>query len=275
MKEEKNSIIVSKNDQIKVSEELIENSRLTYVFYVMLVFSTIIVTLGLLIDNYVAIIGGMLITPLLTPILTIALGVVLADKTLIFRSSKIFLKSFLIIILVSFLFSFLFPVDHLNGEIHARLESNILFFLIAFVAGMAGTFAWTKKNMSEVLPGVAIAVSLVPPACVLGIGISYFDLNIIRGSFVSFLLNLLGIIFGSVVIFSLLNFHKVKKETVKVVKQEIREDQRIKDEKIKKEIVAEIKIEKEVTEDIKKEVIKEVEEEIKKNLSKIKKKTKK
>ncbi|MFH1457341.1 MAG: TIGR00341 family protein, partial [Patescibacteria group bacterium] len=237
----KDTLQVSKTAQVRVIKELIESSRLTYDFYLMLILSTVVVTLGLLVENTAVIIGGMLITPLLTPILNLSLGIVIADKTVIGHSIRIILQSLGIVLSVSLIIAFLFPIDNINGEIYSRLVSNIPYFLIAFSAGLAATFAWSKKNLSAMLPGVAIAVSLLPPLSVVGIGLGTFSMSLIRGSLVSFLLNLFGIILGSVIIFSLLNFQKTKDETVKKVKQEIKQEEKKKEEKQEKELEEKVK----------------------------------
>ncbi len=255
---DKNSLKLTKAKQVKVAEELIESSGLSANFYVMLVLSTIVVTLGLLVNNTAVVIGGMLITPLLTPILSMSLGIVIADKTLIYRSAKIILYSVGIVIGISLMITFLFPIAEVNGEISNRLISDIPYFLVAFSAGLAGTFAWSKKDMSAMMPGVAIAVSLLPPLSVIGIGVAMFSFEIVRGSLVAFLFNIFGIVLGSVIIFSLLNFHKAKKETVKAVKDEIREEEQKKEEKLKQEIKEELKKEGKVKEEIKKELKEEI-----------------
>lgn len=219
----KDTLHVSKKTQVEVVEELIESSRLTGDFYLMLVLSAVVVTLGLMLNNTAIIIGGMLITPLLTPVLTSALGIVIADRKLIWRSVKILLKSMGIIVGVAVIIALLFPVDDYNLEIESRLINSIPYFLVAFTAGLAATFAWTRKNLGAMLPGVAIAVSLLPPLSVFGIGLSELSGDIIRGSLVTFLLNLFGIVLGSVIIFSLLNFYKTKKEAQREVAKEERE----------------------------------------------------
>jgi len=211
---------ITKRIQLEIVEELLDSSRLTFDFYLMLILSAIVVTLGLMLNNSAVIIGGMLITPLLTPILTLALGIVIADGKLIWRSIKIIFISSLIIVGVSLIISFMFPVTEYNLEIESRLISNIPYFLVAFTAGLAATFAWAKKNLYAMLPGVAISVSLLPPLSVVGIGLSNLHLAVARESLVTFSLNLFGIILGSVIIFSLLNFYKAKKETQKEVLKE-------------------------------------------------------
>jgi len=260
---QKSTLQVPKSTQIRVAEDLIENSRLDASFYLMLVLSTIVVTLGLLVGNTAVIIGGMLITPLMTPILALSLGIVISDKLLIWRAIKTISRAVGIILGVSVLISFFFPLG-INEEIKSRLVSNIPYFLIAFSAGLAATFAWSKKNMSAMLPGVAIAVSLLPPLSVVGIGISQISIELVRGSFLSFILNLFGIALGSVIVFSLLNFHKTKKETAKVMREEIRAEEQQKEAVIKNGIKEELKKEQVIKEEVKKELKKEIKAEIEK-----------
>ncbi len=232
----KESLKISKRTQVRVASELIESSRLDADFYLMLVLSAVVVTLGLIVGSTAVVIGGMLITPLLTPLLTLALGLVIADQAVIWRSFKVILRSIGIVVGVAVILGFLFPIGVLNSEIYARLVSNIPYMLIAFAAGMAATFSWSNKSMSAMLPGVAIAVSLLPPLSVLGVGIANLSLSMVRGSLLLFLLNLFGIILGSMLIFSLLDFSRAKKEAEKKVKAEIEKEEAARQEKLKEEI---------------------------------------
>jgi len=224
---------VPKAVQIRVVEEMINSSRLAGDFYLMLVLSAIMVGLGLILDNTAVIIGGMLITPLLTPILTLSLGIVISDFKLITRSLKIIIKSSLIILGISFLIGLLFSGNLSGNTIIAKMSNNLPYFLVALAAGLAATFAWAREDLSAMLPGVAIAVSLLPPLASFGVGLSQFSGSIMRSSFLAFMLNMLGLLLGSIVIFSLLNFYKSKKETAKAVKEEIEETAK-KDEEKKK-----------------------------------------
>lgn len=220
----KNSLRVAKKDQIKIVEDLIESSCLSNEFYLMLILSAGVVALGLILSNIPIIIGGMLITPLLTPVLTTALGIVIVDKNLIIRSIKVLFHSIVVVLGISVAVGFLFPPTDLMPEMTSRLISGFPHFLVAFLAGLAATFAWSKKSLSAMLPGVAIAVTLLPPLAIAGIGIVNLNIELIRGSTIVFLFNFLGIILGSMVIFSLLNFYKARKETIKVLKEEIKEN---------------------------------------------------
>lgn len=250
---------ITKKDQVRVAAELIESSRLTGGFYLMLVLSTVVVTLGLLLNNAAVIIGGMLITPLLTPLLTLALGIVMGDMPLLWRSSKIFLRAVGIVFGVAAAIALFYPSGDLAGEITSRLNSNIAYLMVAFVAGLAATFAWTNKNLSAMLPGVAIAVSLLPPLAIVGIGVAGLDFALIRGSIITLFLNLFGIVLGSVIIFSLLNFYRAKKETCEAVKQEIKEEEIKQEEKNGQKKIHVAEIQQEVKKAVKEEMEKEIE----------------
>jgi uncharacterized hydrophobic protein (TIGR00271 family) len=256
-KENQNGLSLPKTTQVRVVKELVEASRLDFDFYLMLVLSAVVVSLGLLVDNVAVIIGGMLITPLLTPILNLSLGIIIYDILLLKRSLKVILQSLFIVIGVAFVTSFFFYNQETGGQISTRLISNVPYFLVAFSAGLAATFAWARKDMSAMLPGVAIAVSILPPLALVGIGISRVSVEIIRGSLVSFLLNLMGVVLGSAIIFALLNFHKSKKETIKKVKEEIKKEEDKRHEKLAEEIKEQLK-EVRQEEKIKKQVMRKM-----------------
>ncbi len=105
------------------------------------------------------------------------------------------------------------------------------------IAGLAGSFALVKPQLSETLPGIAISVALIPPIAVVGIGLARFNWEIISGSLLLFLVNAIGVVFASMMTFSLMNFYVKRHEADKVVKKE---DKKIEKEKEKaKEAVKE------------------------------------
>ncbi len=168
----------------------------------------------------------MLVTPMLTPILSLSLGVAVGETPLLKRSFRITLKSLLIIILIAIFLSFIFKVNFgdnkvLNQIISGSSKVPVLYMIVALISGAIGTFAWVHPKISEALPGVAIAVSIIPPLSALGIGIGVFSSELMRTSLLIFILNFLGIFLGSLVSFSLMSFYKAKKEAHKqIVKEE-------------------------------------------------------
>ena len=197
-------------------EKLIIESRPNLDFYFMLSISTLIVTLGLLENSAITIIGGMVVAPLLSPILGIGLAITTASKKGLLWLIPNFLKAIGLSMLFAFVLAFFF------GKVPGSLTSfqpNLNFFMIAFAAGAGGAYAWIRPNLSAAIPGIAITVSLLPPLAATSIGISQLSHNIIAGSFALFLINLLGIILASVIVFLLFGFGALQAEEDKAVKE--------------------------------------------------------
>ncbi len=207
---EEGILTVGKSDKIRTTEELLQESKLSQSFYFMLVFSSIIVASGILLNNSVIILAGMLISPILKPILTLGLSVTIFNLKLFFRSIIIIAVSIILIIMLSFILATIHPSSLLqNNPLFYNTEFNILYFLINIFAGMAATLAWTKKReMTEILSGTAIAVSLVPPLSWIGISIFTNSYSNIQQISYFFLLNFLSILTGSVIIFLLSGFRQ-------------------------------------------------------------------
>ena len=198
-----------KNDAIK---RLIEESTPRDAFFLLAVLSVLMAVFGLLLDSVAVVIGSMLIAPLLSPILGVSLGIVMADPKLIFRSLLTIGKAVAWTVpaaaIATLLFSSQAGLDAgLNAEIIARTEPSVLFIAIAIVAGGAASFALIKPNLNASLPGVAISVAIIPPLAVTGIGLAHLDWAMMTDSFILFIVNGIAIIFASMIIFSLMNLY--------------------------------------------------------------------
>ena len=212
---------VRKEKQEKIVEKIIDGSRLNAEYNLLLFFSAIITVSGILVNNIAVVIGGMLVTPLLAPILSIALGIASGDVKVVNRSLINSTKSILIVISVSLLVAFFFSTGTIDNTIIDNcLDHHPLYLLVAIFSGIAAAFAYIRPKVSEALPGVAVAVSLMPPLAVFGIGIGKWKLLLIKGSLVTLLLNFIGIVMGALIVFSLLKFYRVRKTTQKEVKKE-------------------------------------------------------
>ena len=201
---------ITKGERYKTVEELFDNCQANSVYYTLLFLSSIIIASGLLLANSIIIIGGIMVTPLLTPILVIALSVSVGEIRAIKSLSLLVLKSALIIIGVSFVLAILFDKNQDPFIFGDSLRVAVLYFIVAAVSGVAATFAWARKEVADILPGLAVAVSLVPPLSALGIGLSSFDFDISRLAFLTFVFNFIGVLLGSIVVFSLLKFSKIE-----------------------------------------------------------------
>lgn len=166
----------------------------------------------------------MLIAPILYPILSLSLGIIMADYSLISRSFWTITKSVLLGVTFANIATLLFSsqLTGVTSEIASRAHPSLVSVMIAILAGLAASFALVKRQLNETLPGVAISVSLIPPVAVMGIGIARLDWGLVSGSFLLFAVNLIGVIFASMVTFSLMNFYSQKSEAEKTIVKEER-----------------------------------------------------
>lgn len=201
-----NILNISSAEQFRTVSELFERSQSNSVYYTLLILSIVIISTGLLLNNPPIVIGGMLVTPLLTPILVIGLGIAVGELGALKTPSLLIIKSVLLSISIPFILSFAFGVEGYSPIFSNTLRTAILYFAVAAASGIAATFAWVRKEVADILPGTSIAVSLVPPLSYLGISLGVFDFDTSRFYMLIFLFNLFGIIFGSFIVFSLLKF---------------------------------------------------------------------
>lgn len=220
-KVEAKSKILSINTQVKYKtiSELLDQSQPSSVYYTLLILSVFIITCGLLLESAPIVIGGMLVTPFLTPILAIALMITVAELGGLRRPLILLVKSTILTIGISAIITVFFGVQDLNQVFVNDLRTAMLFFIIAATSGVAATFAWVRKEVSDILPGVSIAVSLVPPLSLIGINLGTLQFEAARFYLTIYFLNLIGIIIGSLVIFSLLKFQKNVTEIKKKIKE--------------------------------------------------------
>jgi len=212
---------VTIEDKQRAVEEVIESSSPRKSFFVMIAVSAALATMGILDNNSAVIIGGMLVAPMLSPILAIALGIEMADIKLIKRSFKVVVLATLYVIGASLVFALLLNqeavnVENLNHEMSLRVQVGLATILIALVAGFGASLSLVRSELAKFMSGVAIAVALIPPLSMSAIGISILDFNVFYNAFASFCINLVGIILAALVVFSMVRLsdarNKVKKE---------------------------------------------------------------
>lgn len=219
---ENNILKISRTEQYKTVDELFKRSESSSVYYTLLVLSAFIVVCGLLLNNLAIVIGGMLVTPMLTPVLLIALGIATGEFLVVKNTAILVLKSIGIIAASALIAALIFgqsPEAQGFKLLDNTLRAGVLYFIVALASGIAATFAWVRKDVAEILPGVAIAISLVPPLSSAGIWLSVFNLELSRFYFLVFLFNLLGVILGSFIIFALLKFYKAEEKVAEKAKE--------------------------------------------------------
>lgn len=222
-------IIPIKNNNTGNKKEFVSNiinsSAPNIDFYLMVIFSTVITTLGLISNNVPLIIAGMIVAPLLSPILAISLGFVTINIKLIWRSIKIIFMAILFSVIFSTLTGAIFNININQVDYLNNIEINWLTFTISFMAGVIASFSWTRENIKDYLSGVAIAVTIIPPLSLLGLLIYNYNSDLIIKDLLFFLMNIAGIFLGATLVFLFMNFHKTKKTIEKNIEKEIKKEE--------------------------------------------------
>lgn len=146
-------------------------------------------SLGLDINSAAVIIGAMLVSPLMSPILGVGLGIGINDKPLLMKSLANFTVAVALSLLTSLLYFLITPLGVATPEIIARTSPTLLDAAVAFFGGMAGMIANSRKDITNAIPGVAIATALMPPLCTSGFGLAKGDYSIFLGAFYLFFIN--------------------------------------------------------------------------------------
>jgi len=188
-------------------------------FFIMILFSSAIATLGLIADLSVVTIGAQLIDPLMSPVLGMAIASLSGLNRMLNRSFIAILKGAGAAISLSALISFIayrLPYSiqaSIPHEVMVRTATSPLDLGIAIVGGAAAAYALAHPRLDAALPGVAIATALMPPLCTIGFGIALQSTLIIIGAVLQFSTNFVAIVFSAIITFALLGFgpNKVKK----------------------------------------------------------------
>ncbi len=154
-----------------------------------LVCSILIACLGLNTNSPAVVIGAMLISPLMGPILGVGFAAGTNDGELLVKSIKNYGSTIFISLLISTLYFYFTPFKEVNAELFSRTSATIYAILVAFVGGAAGIIAGSRSLKSNVVPGVAIATALMPPLCTAGYGLAIGNMGYFLGAFYLFFIN--------------------------------------------------------------------------------------
>lgn len=171
-----------------------------------LVCAIFIASLGLNVNSTAVVIGAMLISPLMGPIIGFGLGLGILDFDLVKRSLRNLGLSTVFSILTATFFFLVSPIGQDQSELLARTQPTIYDVLIAFFGGAAGIIAGSTKNKGNVIPGVAIATALMPPLCTAGFGLGTGQLGYFFGAFYLFIINSVFIALATFLAVRLLKF---------------------------------------------------------------------
>ncbi len=173
-----------------------------------LIFAIFIASIGLNVNSTAVIIGAMLISPLMGPIMGIGLGIGINDFDLIKKAYKNLTLATIISVLTSALYFLISPISDAQSELLARTTPTIWDVMIALSGGLAGIVAATRKSISTVIPGVAIATALMPPLCTAGFGLATGNFSFFFGAFYLYFINSVFISLSSFIIVRFLKFKK-------------------------------------------------------------------
>ncbi len=174
-----------------------------------LIFAILIASLGLNTNSIPVIIGAMLISPLMGPIIGMGLAIGIADYALLRRGLKNIIMAVLGSVIASALYFLISPQYGGTSQLLLRTSPSIYDVFIAFFGGAAGIVSITCRNKGEVMPGVAIATSLMPPLCTAGYGLATFQAEFFFGALYLFFTNMIFILFAAWVGVKVIGYNKV------------------------------------------------------------------
>jgi uncharacterized hydrophobic protein (TIGR00271 family) len=183
-----------------------ENARVPQSYLILMVLSTLLATIGLFANSAPVIIGAMILAPLMAPIISLAMGMLRGDGYLATESIRSLAWGVALALFCAVALTRVTPLHAINTEIAARLSPTLLDLGVAILSGVAGAYAHARAEVTRSLAGVAIAVALVPPLAVSGIGIGWGEWPIFQGAFLLFLTNLAGNVLAAAVAFLALGF---------------------------------------------------------------------
>ena len=180
-------------------------------FWLVLGLSAAIATIGLAQNNSAVVIGAMLVAPLLSPLMGLALSMAVGDIRLAVQTGLTILMSLVMVIGVAWLLTVLLPFQTITPEIAARTRPTTLDFAIAVFSGLAGAVVTVSRRsgLSAAIPGVALAVALIPPLAVSGFGLGMGpEWDMVSGSLLLFGANFAGIVLSGMGVFLLVGMHR-------------------------------------------------------------------
>ncbi|MEU8899431.1 TIGR00341 family protein [Nocardia sp. NPDC048505] len=204
--------VLAPGSQRRTLEELLDRVDLDHgdvrakrsAFWLMLALSSVIAVSGVIGDSTATVIGAMIVAPLSVPILGVGLGIATGRAALIGRSLLLVLAGVALVVVIGFLTAKLLPNpgDVLaNPQVAGRTSPKLMDLTAALATGLVGVIAMIRRDVGDVLPGVAIAISLVPPLGVVGVCLGSHAPGLALGAFVLFASNMVAMIVTATIIF--------------------------------------------------------------------------
>jgi uncharacterized hydrophobic protein (TIGR00271 family) len=194
-----------------VIKDIYQEVDISVGYFLILSLANLIALGGLVTDSAPVIIGAMLISPLMGPILSVGFAFITGEKVIWTKSVRKISMSIILTLIVAAIATYLSPLKEITHEIIVRTRPNLFDLAIAFFAGTAGAAAiCTKKNYLTIVPGVAIATAVIPPLSVAGFGIGTGHFNIFLGGFFLFFTNFVAMILSTCAVFFIFGFRPAK-----------------------------------------------------------------
>ena len=189
-----------------------ERSQKLSRFWLLLVLSSIIASAGVVADSTATVIGAMIVAPLMTPILGTMLAVVLGDRPNLVRSIALVVAGAAVAIAIGYLVGLLVfnpVVAANNSQVAGRVNPRLIDLLAALATGAVGSISLVRRDISDTLPGVAIAISLVPPLAVVGLTAEAGEMGQAGGALLLFVTNVAAILTTGIVVMALYRVHRL------------------------------------------------------------------
>jgi uncharacterized hydrophobic protein (TIGR00271 family) len=206
---------ITRDDFKRMRSELLfeepESRRKLSRFWVLLVLAGVIASAGIVSDSTATVIGAMIVAPLMTPIMGTVFAIVSGDGKNIIVSLTLVAAGAVAVIAIGWLFGLLAPIDVVadtNSQVAARVHPRLIDLVAALATGVVGAFALSRPDVSDTLPGVAIAISLVPPLAVAGLTLEAGATREAQGAMLLFLTNVGAILFSGLVVMTLFRVYE-------------------------------------------------------------------
>jgi len=197
----------------KVFIEGPQTARRLVTFFTLLLLATVIATYGVLSNSTATVIGAMIVAPLMGPMMAITSAVVIGSLPRALSAFALTVAGIVAVIIFSYLLSWVVPDFTIsftsNAEITSRISPGIYALLTALGAGAAGAFIISRSDIADSIGGVAIAISLVPPLCVVGIALRQGQLDGAFGALLLFMTNFLAILIAGGVVLEIIGLGKL------------------------------------------------------------------
>lgn len=203
----------SEDDYRDLFVTLRDNAIISSPYLVLMVLSVLLALTGLYADSAPVIIGAMILAPLMAPIVSLSMGLARVMPPLIRGALRTLMVGIGTGLFFAVLVAWLMPLQNLTTEMQARLSPTLLDLSVAVISGIAGAYAHAREEVTKSLAGVAIAVALVPPLSVVGIGIGWGDWPMAQGALLLFATNLVGICLAASATFLVMGFAPFKLAT--------------------------------------------------------------